>query len=82
MTVQRASSRPAGKSAGAAGIGVVVTLLVFIVVFVTFLVAPLIALLLAYLGYTVMRSRSGRSNAPGPSGASHNPAHDFGSGTQ
>jgi hypothetical protein len=82
MTVQTTASRPAGKSVGAAGVGVIVTLLIFVLVFVTFLVAPLIALLLAYLGYTVMRPRAGRTETTGPAGATHHPAHGFGSGTQ
>jgi hypothetical protein len=82
MSVQTNASRPAGKSAGAAGVGVVLTLLIFVLVFVTFLVAPLIALLLAFLAYTVMRPREGRTTTSGPSAQPGQSASGFGAGTQ
>jgi hypothetical protein len=44
MSVNAFGSRPAGKSVGAAGVGLVVTLAIFVVVFVAFLIAPLILL--------------------------------------
>ena len=82
MSVQTTASRPAGKSAGAAGVGVILTLVIFVVVFVTFLVAPLIALFLAYLGFTVMRPRPSRTESSGPSGQPVQSASGFGAGAQ
>lgn len=82
MSVQTTASRPAGKSVGAAGVGVILTLLIFVVVFVTFLVAPLVALFLAYLGYTIMRPRASRTEYSGPSGQPGQSASGFGAGTQ
>ncbi|MCW2844928.1 MAG: hypothetical protein JWN22_2844 [Nocardioides sp.] len=82
MSVPATPSRPASKSVGAATLGLIATLAIFVAVFVTFLVAPLVALLLAYLAYTVMRSRAGRSaQATGPDDAPTQ-AHGFGAGTQ
>ncbi|MDN4159865.1 hypothetical protein [Nocardioides abyssi] len=82
-----ANGRPS-KSVGAAGVGLLVTLVIFVGVFVTFLVAPLVALVLAYLGYTVMRPRSGRPAPatdgvdPGHPDRGELPAHGFGAGTR
>ena len=45
MSVQTTTSRPAGKSVGAATVGLVVSLVVFVVVFVAFLIAPLAVLI-------------------------------------
>ncbi|WP_244931442.1 hypothetical protein [Nocardioides sp. W7] len=80
MTVQATSSRPEGKSAGAAGLGALLQLGGFLVVVVTFLVAPLLALAIAFLVYTVMR---GRNEAKRRAGASpETPTTGFGSGAQ
>ena len=82
MSVQTSASRPAGKSVGAAAVGVVVTLLIFVVVFVAFLIAPLLALGVAFLAYTVMKPRAHRTESSGPSSASGASTHGFGAGTQ
>lgn len=60
MSVNAFSSRPAGKSIGAAGVGLLTTLLIFVVVFVAFLIAPLLLLALALVAYFVMRPRQSR----------------------
>ena len=80
MSVQTTTSRPAGKSVGAAAVGLVVTLVVFVVVFVAFLIAPLAVLVLAYLAYVVMRPRAGRTTTSGPSSRTGPAAQSFGSG--
>lgn len=85
MSVQSTAARPAGKSVGAAGVGILLTLATFVAVFVTFLIAPLVALLLGYLVYTVMRSRGGDTEPSGPAGSSASSsqsASGFGAGTQ
>ncbi|GEP38701.1 hypothetical protein NPS01_23640 [Nocardioides psychrotolerans] len=84
MTVQTSASRPAGKSVGAATVGVLLTLIIFAVVFLAFLIAPLIALLLAFLAYTVMRPRANRttSSGPGSPAGSGQAAQGFGAGAQ
>lgn len=88
MSVQQPAPRRSSTSVGSAGIGLLVTLVIFVGVFMTFLVAPLIALALAFLGYTVMKPRSGRPAAPaGGDGADGHPradlpAHGFGAGTR
>lgn len=83
MTVQTSGSRPAGKSAGAAAVGILLTLAIFVGVFLAFLIAPLLALLLAFLAYTVMRPRatSTTSSGPGSPAGSGQAAHGFGAGT-
>lgn len=60
MSVNAFSSRPAGKSIGAAGVGLLVTLLIFVLVFISFLIAPLLVLALAFVAYLVMRPRQSR----------------------
>ena len=80
MSVQTTTSRPAGKSVGAATVGLVVSLVVFVVVFVAFLIAPLAVLLLAYLAYVVMRPRAARSTSAGPATPAGSAAQNFGSG--
>ncbi|WP_309647335.1 hypothetical protein [Nocardioides sp.] len=84
MTVQTSASRPAGKSVGAATVGVLLTLVVFAAVFLAFLIAPLLALLLAFVAYTVMRPRENRttSSGPGSPAGSGQAASGFGAGTQ
>jgi len=80
MSINAFSSRPAGKSVGAAGVGLIVTLAIFVVVFVAFLIAPLILLAVAFLAYLVMRPRPARTevvqsaDSPTPGG--------FGAGTR
>ena len=81
MSVQTSASRPAGKSAGAAGVAVLVTLGIFVLVFLSFLIAPLLALGLAILVYAIMRPRSDKSPA-GSSSASGQTSHGFGAGAQ
>ena len=61
MSVNVFNSRPAGKSVGAAGVGLIVTLAIFVVVFVAFLIAPLLLLGVAFLAYLVMRPRPART---------------------
>jgi hypothetical protein len=82
MSVQTSASRPAGKSVGAAGVGLIVTLVIFVVAFLAFLIAPLLALALAFLGYTVMRPRANRTESSGPSSSPGAAAHGFGAGAQ
>jgi len=60
MTVNAFASRPAGKSIGAAGVGLVATLAIFVVVFIAFLIAPLLLLAVAFIAYLVMRPRQSR----------------------
>ncbi|MFB9312857.1 hypothetical protein [Nocardioides plantarum] len=82
MSVQTSASRPAGKSVGAATVGLLVTLVIFVVVFLAFLIAPLILLGVALIAYLVMRPRADRPASSGPvvgSGVAH---HGFGAGTQ
>ena len=82
MSVQTSASRPAGRSVGAATIGLLVTLLVFVGVFLAFLIAPLLLLAVALAGYLVMRPRGGRSTTSGPGSTSGVPNHGFGAGAQ
>lgn len=82
MSVQTSASRPAGKSVGAAGVGLVVTLAIFVLVFLAFLIAPLLALGVAFLAYTVMRPRANRTQSSGPGAAPGQSAHGFGAGAQ
>lgn len=82
MSVQTSASRPAGKSVGAAGVGLVVTLAIFVVVFLAFLIAPLLALGVAFLAYTVMRPRANRTQSSGPAAAPGQASHGFGAGAQ
>lgn len=82
MSVQTSASRPAGKSVGAALLGLVVTLAVFVIVFLAFLVAPLLLLGVAFLAYLAMRPRSERPAAGGSSSPAGTAAHGFGAGTQ
>lgn len=84
MTVQTSVSRPAGKSVGAATVGVLLTLVIFAVVFLTFLIAPLLALLLGFVAYTVMRPRAHSTTSSGPDGsvASGQAASGFGTGAR
>lgn len=82
MSVQTSASRPAGKSVGAAGVGLLVTLLIFVVAFLGFLIAPLLALGLAFVAYTVMRPRANRTESSGPSSAPGQAAHGFGAGAR
>lgn len=82
MSVQTSATRPAGKSTGAAAVGVVVTLVVFVVVFLAFLIAPLLALGIAFLAYTVMKPRANRTESTGPSSTPGAAAHGFGAGTR
>ena len=84
MSVQTSASRPAGKSVGAATLGLLVTLAIFVVVFLAFLVAPLILLALAGLVYLVVRPRAARTSTASGSGvaSSETTAHGFGAGTQ
>lgn len=82
MSVQTTMSRPAGKSMGAAAAGIILTLLIFVVVFVTFLTAPLLALALAYIGYTAMRPRDGRTESSGPESKPETSEYGFGAGTR
>jgi phosphate/sulfate permease len=81
MTVQAASTRPVGKTSGAAGLGAALQLIVFVVVVVTFLIAPLLALAVAFLVYTVMRGRGQANNRPA-NDAAQGPAFGFGSGVR
>ena len=69
MSVQTSASRPAGKSVGAATVGLVVTLLIFVGVFLAFLIAPLLLLGVAFLGYLIMRPRSDQHQSSGPASA-------------
>ena len=80
MSVQATSSRPGGKSAGAAGLGALLQLGVFLVVVVAFLVAPLLALAIAFLVYTVMRARGEAKRRS--AGSADVPTTGFGSGAQ
>lgn len=80
MSVQITASRPAGKSVGAAGLGIVLTLLIFVVSFVAFLIAPLLLLLVAFVAYTALRPRDEKSGSGSAGPAST--AHGFGAGTQ
>jgi hypothetical protein len=82
MSVQTSASRPAGKSVGAATIGLLVTLLVFVGVFLAFLIAPLLLLAVAFVGYLVMRPRGGTSPAGGPGSSAGVSNHGFGAGTR
>lgn len=82
MSVQTSASRPAGKSVGAAGVGLLVTLLIFVVVFLGFLIAPLLALGSASVAYAVLRPRAHRTESSGPSSAPRRATHGFGAGTQ
>lgn len=82
MSVQTSASRPAGKSVGAATVGLVVTLLVFVGVFLAFLIAPLVLLGLALVGYLVMRPRADKPSSTGPGASSGVSNHGFGAGTQ
>lgn len=66
MSINAFSSRPVGKSVGAAGVGIIVTLAIFVIVFVAFLIAPLILLGVAFLAYLVMRPRQGRTEVVQP----------------
>ncbi|MBC7631258.1 hypothetical protein [Aeromicrobium sp.] len=82
MSVQTSASRPAGKSVGAATVGLVITLTIFVVVFLAFLLAPMILLGVAFLAYVIMRPRADKSTSTGPSQATGMASHGFGSGTQ
>lgn len=82
MSVQTTTTRPAGKSGGAAALGILVTLGIFVVVFMAFLVAPLLALLIAFLGYLALRPRQAKAEQPGVVGAPAPVSHGFGSGRQ
>lgn len=82
MSVQTSAARPAGKSVGAATVGLVVTLIIFVVVFLAFLIAPLILLGLAFVGYMIMRPRADKTTSTGPGAASGVSNHGFGAGTQ
>lgn len=82
MSVQTSASRPAGKSVGAATVGLVVTLVIFVGVFLAFLIAPLILLGVAFLAYMIMRPRADRTQASGPAGTSGVSNHGFGAGAQ
>ena len=66
MSINAFSSRPVGKSVGAAGVGIIVTLAIFVVVFVAFLIAPLLLLGVAFLAYLVMRPRPARTDVVQP----------------
>ncbi len=81
MSVQTTASRPAGKSAGAAAVGVILTLAIFVLIFLSFLVAPLLVLAAAFLAYAVMRPRADKGPASGPAAAPGRAAHGFGAGT-
>ena len=82
MSVQTSASRPAGKSVGAATVGLVVTLIIFVGVFLAFLIAPLILLGVAFVGYMIMRPRADRATSSGPAASSGVSNHGFGAGTQ
>lgn len=82
MSVQTSASRPAGKSVGAATLGLVVTLAIFVVVFLAFLIAPLILLGVAFVAYMIMRPRSAKTTSSGPAASTGTAAHGFGAGTQ
>lgn len=81
MSINAFSSRPAGKSVGAAGVGLIVTLAIFVVVFVAFLIAPLLLLAVAFLAYLVMRPRQARTEVA-QSGDSPATPGGFGAGTR
>lgn len=81
MSINAFSSRPAGKSVGAAGVGLIVTLAIFVVAFVAFLIAPLILLGVAFLAYLVMRPRQARTEVV-QSGDSSTAPGGFGAGTR
>ncbi len=81
MTINAFSSRPAGKSVGAAGVGLIVTLAIFVVVFVAFLIAPLVLLGVAFLAYLVMRPRQARTEVVRDGDSSIAPG-GFGAGTR
>ena len=82
MSVQTSASRPAGKSVGAATVGLVVTLIIFVGVFLAFLIAPLILLGVALVGYMIMRPRADKTTSSGPGASSGVSNHGFGAGTQ
>lgn len=84
MAIQRAGSRPVGKSVGAAVFGAVLTLVVFVVVFVGFLLAPLAVLLVAFLAWTVLKTRQGSGGEAPEAGASPDTSstHGFGAGAR
>lgn len=82
MSVQTSASRPAGKSVGAATIGLLLTLAIFVGVFLAFLIAPMILLGVAYLAYVIMRPREDKTRSTGPAQATGVASHGFGSGTQ
>ena len=82
MSVQTSASRPAGKSVGAATVGLLLTLTIFVGVFLAFLIAPMILLGVAYLAYVVMRPRQDRTTSTGPAHATGMASHGFGSGAQ
>lgn len=82
MSVQTSASRPTGRSAGAATVGLLVTLAVFVVVFLAFLIAPLILLGVAYFAWVVMRPRAQRPRTSGPAQGTTEAFHGFGAGTR
>lgn len=82
MSVQTSASRPAGKSVGAATVGLLLTLVVFVGVFLAFLIAPLILLGVALVVYLAVRPRGGKTSTSGPGSASGVSNHGFGAGTQ
>ncbi len=84
MSVQTAVSRPAGKSVGAAVLGLLATLVAFLLVLMTFLVAPLALFAIAALTYLVLRPRArSQANAPRVTSSTTTPdtaLHGFGTG--
>lgn len=82
MSVNAFGSQPAGKSVGAAGVGLIVTLAIFVIVFVAFLIAPLIVLALAFLAYLVMRPRQARNGSPTEATEAGTSPTGFGAGTR
>ena len=82
MSVQTSTSRPAGKSAGAAIVGLLITLAIFVIVFLAFLLAPLLLLGVAFIAYLALRPRTDKTKSAGPSSAAGVSAHGFGAGAQ
>ena len=80
MSVQTSASRPAGKSLGAALLGLVVTLLIFVAIFHSFLIAPIFLLLAAFLVFVALRPKGEKSSGPRPAASEGN--HGFGAGAQ
>ena len=84
MSVQTAVLRPAGRSAGAAMLGLVVSLALFVVLFMAFLIAPLalfgVALVAYLVAHLVVRPRAARRPRSAPVVLTSAISNDFGAG--